>query len=394
MSHVGLDDEAIVRFVRALGQKEQERVLRGIVAHREADHWKGVLTNASCGWFRAYQELARRADPARYLDSCKAAIASDWTQALPLMAELTKGRRYEEAGAIAEEASRSMLHFRGEERWDPRAVLVVQWAGYRENGGPDEDAKRFLREWAWIAKALGKEDLACALELQRLVWERWAEGDEVLAAFRRIPATQEGVRSRLFAAWRKAIEDESVARPDTVPYGDGRKGSAAWIHTALDAALAPPGEHAAFVRFLRDWISGMRTDAKAFRDDTAGLVALTADLDDGTIRRASPALARLAARSSRGPPKLRAFRRRLLQRLGARQLLPELVELWGRNAPLIVPDPSSVFGGSYGPCAEVLAVVRELDPVAYRRIVAEWQKLHQRRRKLWVEMSRRHLPVS
>jgi len=88
------------------------------------------------------------------------------------------------------------------------------------------------------------------------------------------------------------------------------------------------------------------------------------------------------------------WRRRASEEIaGTCYLLPEVMEFWKRNAALLVPDPAHAGGSDYTACAEWLAVVLDLDPPTYTRILQDWSVRHRRRRNLWQALRKRRLPL-
>jgi hypothetical protein len=121
---------------------------------------------------------------------------------------------------------------------------------------------------------------------------------------------------------------------------------------------------------------------------------LTRDLDPGgELKRMAPTLHRLLANEGEHDPEGARARRDWVRRLRGTELFPEVIELWKRNAPSLVPDPARERGSRYGHCADWLQAILELDPQAYQRIVEAWAVAHKRRRNLWQALARRKLPL-
>ena len=107
----------------------------------------------------------------------------------------------------------------------------------------------------------------------------------------------------------------------------------------------------------------------------------------------APTLHRLLANEGEHDPEGARARRDWVRRLRGTELFPEVIELWKRNAPSLVPDPARERGSRYGHCADCLQAILELDPQAYQRIVEAWAVAHKRRRNLWQALARRKLPL-
>jgi len=80
-----------------------------------------------------------------------------------------------------------------------------------------------------------------------------------------------------------------------------------------------------------------------------------------------------------------------LERLGAHRLLPDVIAAWQRQVASLVPDPGRATGSKYEPCAEWLALARELDPSAAARLLGTWRREHKLKRNLWKALRSRGL---
>lgn len=388
---VSLDDDTIVRFIRGLGDAEQQAVLRGIDAHRSASHWATVLGAAHSGWFKIHQALAKRWDPALFEEASRKNIAQDWTLALPLVADLVRRKAFDQAGPLIEAAVRALLRLGPEEAWDPRETLLISRSVLRYGHDSPADAFRLLESWRTVARGLTHDELACALELQVAVGRRWADGDAALEAFRRAPSPEfASMRDRLFADWRSLIVEETLERE---PDRQEPPGSV-WVLALVDAARAGADGAVSFRRAVRQWLEQAGRTPASLQQSRHALGTLTLDLDPGaSLGRASPTLHRLLSTRSHGKPTVTASRRRWVARLGVADLFPEVLEFWRRHAASLVPDPARAAGSNYDDCAEWLAAVFELDSTAYQRLVHAWAGSHARRKNLWLAITRKRLPL-
>jgi hypothetical protein len=388
---VSLDDNTISRFIQGLASSDQKAILEGILAQREASHWAAVLGSAHSGWFKIQQELARRWDPALFAETSRQNIAQNWALALPLVADLIRRKAFDEAAPLITEAVRALLRLKTAEAWDPRATLIIFHPALRHWKDQHAPALRLLESWRKVAKGLGQEETACALDLQLAVGRQWADGDAVLEAFRQVSSPRfSTMRDQLFADWRSQVVETTLGAR-----ADGREApGSAWVGALVDAARAGDTGAPSFRRAVRQWLQEMGNTPAALRPGVAALGTLTLDLDVGSaLRRLSPALHRLLSRRSEGDRSLTASRRRWIEALGVADLFPEVAEFWKRHAPRAVPDPATAGGSNYDECAEWLAAVSELDPPAYQRIVRGWATVHARRKNLWLAIRRRRLPL-
>ncbi len=388
---VSLHDDTLAEFILGLDEAEQKTVLRGIVAHRSASHWAEVLGAAHSGWFRIHQELARRWDPALFEETSRKNIAQNWQLALPLVTDLLRRKAVDKALPLVEEALRALLHLDAAQTWDPRETLFISHPALRYRSDQHATAFQLLEGWRRIAAGLGQEEMVSALELQVAVGRRWADGNAVLEAFRRVPSPRlAGMRDRLFADWRALVVETTLGHSP-----DGRESpGTAWVQALVDGARAGGDGAASFRRAVRQWLEETGRPPATLRRCLPALGRLTLDLDVGSaLRNTSAALHGLLSRRSEGDRTLTASRRRWIEELGVADLFPEVTEFWRRHAPGLVPDPANATGSNYDECAEWLAAIFELAPVAYQRIVRGWAAQHARRKNLWLAVARRRLPL-
>lgn len=388
---VSLDDDTITQFILGLGDADQNAILGGIVASRSQSHWTEVIGAAHSGWFKIHQELARRWDPALFEETSRKNIAQNWELALPLVADLLRRTSFDKARPLIEEAVRALLRLKTGEAWDPRETLLISHPALRYWRDRPAGVFRLLESWRKVATGLDQEEMACALELQVAVGQRWGDGDAVLEAFRRVPLPRfASLCDRLFSDWRSLVVEGTLGRESD---GHEPPGSV-WVHALVDAARGGADGAPSFRRAVRQWLDEARRAPTALQRSRGALGTLTLDLDLGSsLRRTSPTLHRLLSTRWQGEPAVGVSRRRWVERLGVADLFPEVVEFWRRHAASLVPDPANATGSNYDDCAEWLAVVFELDPAAYQRVVRGWAGSHARRKNLWLAITRRQLPL-
>ena len=388
---VSLDDDTIARFIRGLGDADQQAVLKGIVAHRSGSHWAKVFGTAHSGWFKIHHELARRWDRALFEETSRKNIAHDWELALPLVTDLLRRKAFDRAWPLIEEAVRALLRLKPGEAWDPRERLLISDPSLRYRSDRPAAAFRLLESWGKVATGLGQDELACALELQVAVGRRWADGGAALEAFRRAPSPRfASMRDRLFADWRSLVVEATLGHETHERESPGL----VWVHALVDAAREGADGAPSFRRAVRQWLEETARAPATLQQSQGALGTLTLDLDVGSsLRRTWPTLHRLLSTRWQGEPALSASRRRWVERLGVADLFPDVLECWRRHVASLVPDPASATGSNYEDCAEWLAVVFELESAAYQRVVQGWAGPHARRKNLWLAITRRQLPL-
>lgn len=380
-----LDHSTIGGFVFALAPEAQQATLQGIVRHRQSGHWVRALESVHGGWFTLYQELCRRWDPPRHLETCRKGVSQNWKLALPVIKDLNARKAFQDALVLVEEAGRSMLRGGEGERWDPRGELLIRHRSFPYEGEKDPAVLSLLKHWLNLAQAVEDKETACALELQLAILLHGTEGDVILEALRRVPSPGfDCLRERIYEEWRSLIAEQSVPPPLDGPAGR----PSTWVHGLVDAARASAGGSALLRRVISRWLEEIGNTRESLRRGLNALSVLTLDLDfDSQLKTRSPALTRLLSQHREGDRRLTATRRTWLKRLGATGLLPDVIQFWERNAIHLVPEPEH-SAGNYDDCAEWLAVVRDFDPSSCEKILQEWKLKHRRRKNLWKALER------
>jgi len=380
LRRAGLDGEAIARFVRALGEPEQQVILKGIAEHQHTDPWATVLREPRSGWFALHQELARRLDTDQFLASCRANITQDWELALPPVKDLLGRKAFDEAQSLVEEAVTALLQLSPGETWDPRQGLLIQHWSQQHWMESKTTRVQLLKAWRRVAAGLGQEDLACALELQAELVTKWEDWDAALKAFRKAEGSAcAAVCSRLFSDWCERVSVATVGRVD------------GWVLGLADAAHR--GDTALFHEAVRGWLGQVESTPDDLKRSRRSLETLTMMVGGSRLKQAAPALWRLISDRPEKKGKLAESLRQWIKRLRGHDLFPEVLGLWKRNAASLVPDPAQTRGSHYGDCADWLAVVHDLDRQAYTLILRDWSERHRRRRNLWEAIKQRRLPV-
>jgi hypothetical protein len=382
-----LDPGAVSDFVFGLNQTEQQAIIDGIKRHRQEPHWAAALDDVHSGWFAIFQELACRCDPELFADSCRQNVSRDWRLALPLLKDLLRKKAFKQAEPLIEQAAAGLLHLDSGGSWDPRQGLLICARGYHEHSLPA--VVSLLQAWCRVARGLGRGDVAAALELQQVVTEAWEDWDRVLAAFQRVQTPDLArICDRLFADWRARVVQACIRRHgETVGGLDSR-----WLCALADLARAGDAG-AGFHDAVRSWLAEIGRTPKSVLACKYALAMLTLDVDTGgTLKRTAPALQRILLEECRNNDRTSKSRRSWVKRLHGAKLLPEVVAFWKLHAVDVVPDPANAFGSNYDDCAGWMAVVLELNPEAYQRILRAWSVKHKLRRNLWRAFQERNLP--
>jgi hypothetical protein len=368
-------------------------ILQGLTEHRQSPHWADALRSIHSAWFVIYQELTRKWDRSRYIESCRTNISRNWEFALPILKDLRGQKAFDEAIPVIETAVRALLHLRDSEMWDPREELLIAHPAMMHRTEVAPSPVPLLEGWRKVAEALGQDEIATALKLQVITYRRWADWDVVLSAFRQVASPRlASLADRLFASWKSLIVDRTLGGR----YVEHELSEMSWVHSLVDAARAGTGGKTMFRLAVRHWLEDVEAKPDALEPSREALAVLTLDLDEKSeLRRLSPTLKRLisspdwSARST-----LRTSRRRRLHMLKPTSLFTDIIGLWRRNVHRLVPDPAQEVNSNYERSADWLAAVLELNTRSYKKIVSEWAVTHRRRRNLWKALAKKNLPLS
>ncbi len=402
LTKVALDRKTITSFVLGLPEAQLRGLLASMERQRSSARWADAFTQAHGCWAEILRNLAKRWNPAIFVNTSRANISQDWTLALPLVEDAVKRKAFAEAAQLIDEALGSKLRLDKDKHWDPRRELLVQRD--RFFGSEDQHAKtaHLLRRWQETARAQGQPDLDAALGLQIVAFDKLEDGKRMLEAFRAFHQELQVIRDRLFAEWRALVVQRTFhlwGENVRVPCGD-------WLPALVDAARAgvegAPRFHSAVRATLEEARRSGSADPRPARgqwwapvlresQSLLALAVLTRDLDATmpTMKESAPRLWRLLPKPDPGERDgFAATRRSWCKSFGGRELVPEIVVFWRENAARFVPDPGSSTS-DYSQCADWLAAVHEINPEAATELLTRWATAHRLKRNLWRDLAER-----
>ena len=386
--YLNCDGKTLTKFIFGLGDADQMDILQGMINGIGAPQWEKELGSTYSAWFNIYQQLCKRVDRPRYLKNCRKNIAKKWELALPILKDLLARKEFQEAIPIIKEGVGALLRMEKGQAWDPRTELLVCHSSIRYSAKHTPSPVPLLNGWLKVTKELGQDDMACALELQIIIYKKWSDWDSVLAAFRKVESSRfTSLCEQLFTEWRTLVVDESVGSF----YYEGEVPESTWIHSLVDAGRAKSGGASLFRRGVKQWMEELEQTSAALKKAHGALVVLTLDLDEKSqLRKTAPTLHKLISSSGKHPSSVMASRRRYLNRFKASSLTSDVIRFWKRNIAHWVPDPAQA-GSSYESCADWLAATLEMAPGTYKKIAKDWAVTHRRRRNLWKALKKRGL---
>jgi hypothetical protein len=166
-----------------------------------------------------------------------------------------------------------------------------------------------------------------------------------------------------------------------------------WVHRLIEAGIDEAKGPAWFQERIRSWLAVLEGDLMRFSNSRSQIIALAGDLSSvSSLKQSHPQFARLTRGEERyGVAGCARARRQWLKIMDAEAIVPGLIACVKRNALQLVPDPAGAYGSRYEEHAQWLCAVKEIDPVACRRIIEGWKVQHRRRRNLWDALKRNGL---
>jgi hypothetical protein len=388
MSVVELDPGATIDFFRSLPDEDCRQVYSALIARREELAWHDELESTGSHWHQVYYGFRKTYDPDGYVEDCQELLHQDWRYGFPVIERMASAGRTAEAERIAEETMGSLL----KAKWLPEETLLLSVL----SGGfflrfPREEVIRLLGQWRSLAEELNNKERAESLRFQQVSWEApsdWASIAECLHALRGLSFTQ--TAERLVDQWKKhALRAHLI-------WGEDRRGNSedCWVMWLLDEAMseAPDGER--FLSKADQWLQTMIETKEGGIGSEKGLLSiLTCDMMHFHEPAARYRLLRaVLCGDDDGSKEWTLNRRTWLQRMGAEQLSPFVIQCWRIHLPHMMPDPGRA-SSLYTHHAQWLAALNELDPSACRKVILQWKDAYKRRRNLWKAIQEQGLAV-
>lgn len=389
---VKLNSGATIEFFRSLPEEDRMEIYSALNEHRREPFWQAEFESSLSPWHQIYYGFRQTYDHEGYIEDCKRLLHQYWHYGLPVIEQLVSVGQIAEAERIAEDTMASLL----KKRWLPEETLLLSvlssGAFFRFRR---EDVIHLLTQWISLAEQLHNEERAASLKFQRVAWEDpgdWAAIAECYHAFSRLPFPH--TVERLLDQWKKHVLRAQLG------WSLDRRGISddCWVMWLLEEAMSEAPDEERFFSKADEWLQSMlETTEGDIGRQTDLLSMLTCDLmhyhEPAARYRCLHAVICQSEASAGGGKEMTANRRAWLQRIGAEQLTPFVIQCWRTHLSHIMPDPGQSSGSLYTHHAQWLAALNELDPSACRKVLNHWKEAHKRRRNLWKAIHEQGLTV-
>jgi len=355
---------------------------------QEGDHGAD-LKNTYSAWHQIHHYFEERFEPVRYLESCRKYLAKNWRYGKPLVEDALSHNNFQSAESYLVKTFESYLSRYRKKTWSPEtSLLLAERGSYLDKD--EKDIPLLLNMWGDVAMRLKDIGRSIAAKFQSVVFDTPEKWDEVLKAYRRLSGSDvQGTLPPLLSQW----ENEMAAR--SYPYFmEPASVSDTWIHWLIEAQLAAKNGKKEFSSTMTAWLSHLKDDVKAFKKQWRWLVPLTIDLSQGQkISKKYPVFWDTVFHKSDTADDLITSRCNSLNKMSADAFLTTIIEVWQNQLRHIVPDPADVHKANYEYHARWAQAAFELNKDEYQVLIAQWRKKHDRRRNLWRDLKKRHLPI-
>lgn len=381
---IQLNSQGVLYFFESLPEDHQEQVFDDIKRHEDDPEWESRLNHVDSFWHQIYLSLSRRFDAKVYLDNCLKLMNENWLYGIPPLKNLLKNSQWEEAEKICHLIITRYADQEGEiASWAPETHLLAAVVKRGIHHFPDEAISDVLQDWIIATEKIGWVTRNQLVRFQQLTYQNPFDWDSVAGLVQKTGLPEV---SSLLAAWQQYILSVALGfKP-----GRGKNFTDCWINWLIEAGLDPAKGKLWFSAKLQEWLLFIQANSKAFMDQKQAFFVLTRDLAELTdIKTRFPRVVQICTASIIGDKSHNNCRREWLKKMMGSDHLPVVMECWVKYAPKMVPSPIVVIGSNYNLHVSWLAVVKELNPEAYRHILDQWQFEHSRRRKLWTTIKQK-----
>jgi hypothetical protein len=384
LKFIQLNSQGVMYFFESLPEDHQEQIFDDIKRQENDPEWESRLNHVDSFWHQIYLNLSRRFDTRVYLDSCLKLMNENWLYGVPPLKNLLKNNQWEEAEKICHLIITRYADQEGDiASWAPETHLLAAIVKRGIHHFPDEAISDVLKDWIVATEKIGWVERNQLVRFQQLTYQNPFDWDNMAGLVQKtgLPAV-----SSLLAAWQQHILSVALGfKP-----GRGKNFTDCWINWLIEAGLDPAKGKPWFSAKLQEWLLYIQANSKAFMDQKQAFFVLTRDLAELTdIKTRFPQVVQICTDSIIGDKSHNICRREWLNKMMGSNHLPVVMECWVKYAPKMVPSPIVVIGSNYNLHVSWLAVVKELNPEAYRHILDQWQFEHSRRRKLWTTIKQK-----
>ncbi len=373
-----LNRQGALHFMDMLPENYQQSIFSAIQAHENDPAWENRLRQANSVWQEIYLELARKFDMDLYHENCIRLIPMDWMYGIPPLKKLVETCRWKEAENICHQIIGSRTKQENETVcWDIETVLLASSVKHCVSRGADDPISNILKELHNIAQKTGRVHCQQIIEFQQFTYRNpfdWNGVNRLVRKIGKLPL------SDLLNAWKQHIVYAAIGYQPEI----SKLASDCWIHWLIDAGIDDAKGKEWFSEKMQAWLHCILNHFKTFVEQAQAFFVLTRDLAEITdIRNRCPRLVDIATASIIGDKAHHRCRREWLQKMNGAEHLPLVMECWVKHAPKMVPNPAIAVSADYKSHIQWLAVVQEINPTAFKKLLDQWRSEHGRRRRLW-----------
>jgi hypothetical protein len=379
-----LSSQGMIYFFESLPDDHQKQIFDHIKRHEDDPVWENRLSHVDSFWHQIYLNLSRRFDSRVYLDNCLKLVTENWLYGIPPLKNLIKNNLWEEAEKVCNLVVTSYAVQEGEVvSCDVETHLLAAVVKRGIHHFPDQAITEVLQDWCLITEKIGCNERNRMIRFQLTTYQNPFDWDAVARLISQIGLS---AVPRLLEAWHQHILSIALGfKP-----GKAKNFSSSWINWLIEAGLDPAKGKPWFSNKLQEWLLDIMVNAKAFMEQKQVFFVLTRDMAELTdIKTRFPQVVETCTASIIGDKSHNGSRRDWLKKMMGDNHLSVIMECWKKYAHKMVPSPIVVIGSNYDLHVRWLAVVKELNPDAYRQIIEQWQFEHSRRRKLWTTIKRK-----
>ena len=385
---VQLNSGAVFAFLIQLSEADRKIILAGLTANKETTLWKSVLADVHSCWQQFYLHLIEQYAPDRYLKQLRTMIPQQWQNGLLIIEELLNEQNYLESLVAIEETLNSLLKTtRNDVSWTPETSMLVAISGLYYDGNL-ENINTLLRYYQQTAQGLNQTERANALEIQQIGIDRWFNWSKMFAAFVKVPLS-EVTHQALFTSWGNYV----VLRTQSYSW---QKVDSWWLCWLIESIEDHQKGVNWFQEQIIEWLDHLSGDSLSERlrqrtqlgENYDQLRLLTKDLMeiDHQGKSGYPQFDIVVIRPQEFSTQSDESRREYLKASAPDNLFDLVVNYWKVHLHQFVPKPESVQNAEYTKHAQWIIALKELSPVDYETLLAQWKVAHKRRINLWKAM--------
>ena len=381
-----LNQDACVEFFIKL----PDIACREIYTYLKNEEYAIDLSDIYSPWHRINHDYESRFDSAKYLETCRRYLSSNWRYGRPLIDDALDRKEIQEAELVLVTTFASFLERKKRGSWYPETSLLIgQQVYYRKEDR--EKIAGLLQIWSDVSLKLDNSKRRAAAELQGVIFRLPEDCDAVINVYKRLlsPKIKKTI-DPLFNHWKTKMAERSFPR-----YMDSPIFSDTWIHWTIDALLNPKDKKQWFLIKLNGWLNELKKNEKIFIKQWPWLARLTTDLPDSkSLKQKYPVFYETTLPDEAETDDLLGnFRCNGLKKMKAGSCQKIAMKIWQTHLRRIVPDPANAYKSDYTYHAQWAKALYELNQEAYTALLVRWRKKHNRRRNLWRDMKAAGLSV-